>query len=107
MPVVKFVATDGNEVCLEASLGQSVMLVALQNGVDGIDAECGGSLACGTCHVYVDAAWLSKLPAASDVEDALLDDVACPRTERSRLACQLAMTAELDGLKADIPERQS
>jgi ferredoxin, 2Fe-2S len=80
------------------------MVAAIQNGIDGIEAECGGSLACGTCHVYVDDAWLARLPPASEDELAMLEEVTAPRKICSRLACQIRLVDELDGLTVRIPE---
>jgi 2Fe-2S ferredoxin len=83
-----------------------VMRSAVDLGVNGIIGECGGAAMCGTCHVLVDEQWLDRLPPMSQNEDELLDCTATPREWGSRLACQLRMTAELDGLALQLPERQ-
>lgn len=82
------------------------MLTALSSGVDGIEAECGGSCMCATCHVYVDAAWLDRLPKVQILEDEMLDDTASKRESNSRLSCQIQMTDDLDGLIVTLPETQ-
>ena len=82
------------------------MQAAIGHGVDGIVAECGGNCMCATCHVYVDADWLPRLPAMSEAEDALLDGTASERQPNSRLSCQISVTSALDGLLVNLPERQ-
>jgi 2Fe-2S ferredoxin len=82
------------------------MWAAFNNSVEGIVAECGGHAMCATCHVYVDLDWLSRVPAMDEVEDELLDDAASPRSDRSRLSCQLVLTDDMDGIVVDIPESQ-
>jgi len=82
------------------------MLGATMNGVPGIDADCGGTLSCATCHVYVDGAWLDRLPAVDETESDLLENVASERCANSRLSCQIVVTDALDGIAVDIPERQ-
>ena len=98
MPRVIFYDSNGERNELDVSIGDSLMEAAIDNDVAGIVAECGGACACATCHSYVAEAWLGKLPAISDMEDGMLDAV-LDRRANSRLACQLAMTAELDGLE--------
>jgi len=82
------------------------MLAATMNGVPGVDADCGGTLSCATCHVYVDPQWIDRLPAMDDVENDLLENTACERTANSRLSCQIIVTDELEGLSVEVPERQ-
>ena len=106
MPAVTYVSTDGGHDEVELATGTTVKDGALENGVEGIVAECGGNAMCATCHVYVDESWLEKLPARSDVEDELLDSTACERAETSRLSCQIRMTDDLDGLVVHLPEEQ-
>ncbi len=96
-----FIETDGNRREVEAPVGMSVMEIARKHGVD-IEGACEGSLACSTCHVIVDAAWVAKLaPASEDEEDML--DLAFGLTKTSRLGCQLVMKPELDGLVVKLP----
>jgi 2Fe-2S ferredoxin len=82
------------------------MAAARKNGVPGIVAECGGSLTCASCHVYVNDAWLAKLEPVGPDEDEMLDEVASPRQPNSRLSCQLRIGTELDGLEVDVPAVQ-
>ena len=78
---------------------------AVERGINGIDADCGGNCACATCHVYVDEEWLSKIPPPSPAEEATLEFVPEPR-RTSRLSCQIDVVPELDGLIVRLPERQ-
>jgi 2Fe-2S ferredoxin len=105
MPSVTFVSHTGATTTLQAANGMSVMRAAVMNGVDGIDAECGGSCACATCHVIVDEAWASRLPAASEMEKDTMELLADP-TPTSRLSCQLKLTEDLDGLVVHLPASQ-
>jgi 2Fe-2S ferredoxin len=102
---VTYIEANGTEHVVEVRCGLSVMQGARQNGVPGIDADCGGHCNCGTCHVYVDAAWKEKTGARRDLEDATLDN-AYDVGETSRLSCQIKMTDDLDGLIVRLPARQ-
>lgn len=106
MPKIIFRSADGDVREVSVDAGRSVMLGATINGVPGIDADCGGTLSCATCHVYVDKAWADRIPPVDEVESDLLENVACPRADNSRLSCQIVMTDALDGIVVDIPERQ-
>ncbi|MFC0386076.1 2Fe-2S iron-sulfur cluster-binding protein [Muricoccus vinaceus] len=106
MPDVIYVAHDGSERRVDVPAGRSVMLGAIQNGVRGIEAECGGCLACATCHVYVDPAWLDRLPPAGEDEEDMLENTAAERRPNSRLSCQITVEADLDGLRVAMPETQ-
>ena len=106
MPKVTYRQHDGSEETVEVRAGTSLMLGALTNGVDGIEAECGGSCMCATCHVYVDEAWLDKLPKVQILEDEMLDDTAAERKPNSRLSCQIEMSDALDGITVELPETQ-
>ena len=106
MPRVTFVDTDGSKREIDAAAGTSVMAVARSQGVPGIVAECGGSLTCASCHVFVDDDWVDRLPGVSDDEDDMLDEAAAGRTECSRLSCQIVLTDEFDGLVLHVPECQ-
>ena len=105
MPKITYIAFDGNETTVDAKEGMSVMQTAVNNGVDGIVAECGGACSCATCHVYVDEGWFDKLPEAQSMEKEMLDFVMSPEPT-SRLSCQIKVTAELDGLVVNTPESQ-
>ncbi len=106
MPVIHFILKDETIRAVEAKNGASVMETAIHNNVRGIDAECGGSCSCATCHVYVDDAFLHLLPAPDDMENELLDGVAAERRPGSRLSCQLAVSPALDGLIVRVPPAQ-
>jgi 2Fe-2S ferredoxin len=106
MLTITFVRPGGQRRICDASVGDSVMMVALVNGIDEVLAECGGSLSCGTCHVYVDEAKLSLLKPPSSEEDAMLDMTVAERLSTSRLSCQLKLSQRLDGLVLHLPDRQ-
>jgi len=105
MPSVRFITFDGTQHEVKASEGQSLMRVATDHSVPGIDGDCGGACACGTCHVYVDEAWADKLNAVDAMEDSMLDFTDC-RRPNSRLSCQITMVPALDGLTVSLPEGQ-
>jgi 2Fe-2S ferredoxin len=90
---------------VEVAEGLSVMEGAVRNGIPGIDADCGGGCACGTCHVFVDPAWLERTGPRTEPERDMLDALDATRPN-SRLACQLKVTTSLDGLVVAMPERQ-
>lgn len=106
MPNVTYISPDGTETTLEARDGDSVMEIAVKNGVKGIVAECGGACSCATCHVYVDDAFVAAVGEVSDLEDDMLDGAESERLPVSRLSCQIKMSAELDGLKVRIAPKQ-
>jgi len=103
---IHLVEADGRVHDLRGKLGQSLMRAAVDAAIDGIKADCGGVMTCATCHVYVDAAWLDRLPPPSADEDAMLEMTAAPRAPNSRLSCQIALAAEFDGLTATLPATQ-
>jgi 2Fe-2S ferredoxin len=105
MPSVKFISHDGVEQEVHVAAGTSVMHAAVDNGVKGILADCGGACSCATCHCYVDDAWLEKTGAADDVETQMLEFVMDPQPN-SRLSCQIIVRDELDGLVIRLPESQ-
>ena len=105
MPRVIFVQPDGSRQQIDAADGQSIMEAATNNLVPGIVADCGGGCSCATCHVYVDPAWATKLKPADDIEQAMLEGAIDPN-ERSRLSCQLRMSADLDGIVVHVPAAQ-
>lgn len=106
MPSITFISFSGMETTVEGDIGQSVMEVARRGGVAGIVAECGGSCACATCHVYVDDEWRKEAGEPAPGEADLLD-FAYARRPNSRLSCQIRLKAALDGLIVRLPERQS
>ncbi len=91
---------------IEVANGLSVMEGAIQNNIPGIDADCGGSMACATCHVYVKEDWFNKLPKKEDGEEDMLDMAYEPK-KNSRLSCQILVSDQLDGLVVDLPEKQA
>jgi 2Fe-2S ferredoxin len=105
MALVFYVAHDGSKYEADVPAGSSVMDGALNNGIDGILAECGGALSCATCHVYVDDAWVDKVSPPNEMETDMLEIVNEPK-ETSRLSCQLTVTDEHEGLVVHLPESQ-
>ena len=105
MPRIKYIAHDGTVTEVEAQSGLSVMQAAVNNGVPGIVAECGGACSCATCHVHVAPEWFSRLPPPQGTEKDMLEFAIDPRNT-SRLSCQLKITDELDGLVVHTPASQ-
>lgn len=105
MPQVTFVNVDGSSQEVHAESGTSVMQAAVDNGIDGIIAECGGACSCATCHVYVKEDWVGKLEPASDMEQGMLECAVDPKGN-SRLGCQITLSDDLDGLVVEVPETQ-
>ena len=106
MAKITYTDQKGNSKTIDVDNGLSVMEGAIQNNIPGIDADCGGSMACATCHVYVEEKWLDKLSKAEDGEIDMIDMAFEPQ-KNSRLSCQLIVTNELDGLKVTTPKKQS
>ncbi|MCG8491311.1 MAG: 2Fe-2S iron-sulfur cluster-binding protein [Sneathiellales bacterium] len=107
MPKITFIEPSGNSHIVDVSNGQTLMEVARDNNVPGIDADCGGACACSTCHVYVDTEWVEKLPGKDAMEEDMLDFAWQSDAERSRLTCQIVVCDEIDGLVVHLPERQA
>ena len=107
MAKIIFVEPSGAERAVDVADGWTLMQAATANGVDGIEAECGGSCACATCHCYVDERAMGALPAPSETELAMLENVAAERHSNSRLSCQIKVHRGLDGLVVFLPEKQS
>ena len=106
MPKITYKDSQGGNKTIEVDNGLSVMEGAIQNEIPGIDADCGGSMACATCHVYVDDIWLDKIPKAEEAEVDMIDMAFEPK-KNSRLSCQIIVSDELDGLIVTTPEKQS
>jgi 2Fe-2S ferredoxin len=106
MPKITFIEHSGQEHCVEAEVGQSVMQAATNNMIAGIMADCGGNCSCATCHVYIDPAWLDQVAAANSNEKEMLE-CALYTQENSRLSCQIPITPQLDGLVVRLPESQT
>ena len=105
MPKITYIEDNGKSHTIEVSNGLSVMEGAVQNDIPGIDADCGGGMACATCHVYVKEEWFDKLPKKEDGEEDMLDMAFEPK-QNSRLSCQVLVSDELDGLTVSIPSKQ-
>jgi 2Fe-2S ferredoxin len=106
MAKITFVTQENQEYIVEVQNGLTVMEGAVQNDIPGIDADCGGGMACATCHVYVDEKWFDKLPTKEDGEEDMLDMAFEPK-KNSRLSCQITISDDLDGLTVNIPSKQT
>jgi len=105
MPKITYLDSSGNRKEIEVQKGLTVMEGAIQNNIPGIDADCGGSMACATCHVYVKEEWFNKLNKIEDGEQDMLDMAFEPK-KNSRLSCQIIVKDELDGLVVTTPSKQ-
>lgn len=103
---VQFIHPDGRREPLQGAAGETLLDVALDNGVAGIIGQCGGGATCCTCHCWVEESWLSKLEPARRAECEMLE-YAWGRDHRSRLACQVDLTEQLHGIVVLLPEQQS
>ena len=106
MPKITYKDHQGASNTIEVENGLSVMEGAIQKEITGIDADCGGSMACATCHVYVEDKWFDKIPKAEDAEIDMIDMAFEPK-KNSRLSCQLIVSDDLEGLTVDIPSKQA
>ena len=106
MPKINYKDKDGNSKIIEVENGLSVMEGAIQNNIPEIDADCCGSMACATCHVYVEEKWFNKLPKAEEGEIDMIDMAFEPK-KNSRLSCQLIVNDDLDGLVVTTPKKQT
>ena len=105
MAKITYIDYQGNSKTIDVNNGLSVMEGAIQNEIPGIDADCGGAMACATCHVYVKEEWFDKLPKKEDGEEDMLD-MAFEPNKFSRLSCQILISDELDGLTVSMPSKQ-
>ena len=106
MAKITYIEHNGKSHTVDVSNGLTVMEGAVQNDIPGIDADCGGSMACATCHVYVKDDWFNKLPKKESGEDDMLDMAYEPK-KNSRLSCQITVSKKLDGLEVNLPEKQT
>tara|TARA_X000000368_G_C22952380_1_gene677232 strand:- start:705 stop:1025 length:321 start_codon:yes stop_codon:yes gene_type:complete len=106
MPKITYIEQSGNKKTVEVANGLTVMEGAVQNNIPGIDADCGGGMACATCHVYVKDEWLNKLTKPEDGEQDMIDMAFEPK-KNSRLSCQIIISDELEGLEVTTPAKQS
>ena len=106
MVKITYIEFNGTEHIVDVETGMTVMEGARDNNIPGIEADCGGACACSTCHVYVDASWVKRIPEKEDMEEDMLDFAYSPDENLSRLTCQIEVTDELDGLIVRMPEKQ-
>ena len=106
MAKITYVEHNGKSHTIDVKNGLTVMEGAVQNDIPGIDADCGGSMACATCHVYVKEEWFNKLPKKEDGEEDMID-MAYEPNKYSRLSCQLTVSNDLEGLTVQLPEKQA
>ena len=106
MAKITYIEHSGTSHTIEVKNGLTVMEGAVQNNIPGIDADCGGSMACATCHVYVKENWFNKLPKKEDGEEDMLD-MAYEPNKFSRLSCQLTVSDKLEGMIVNLPEKQN
>ena len=106
MAKITYIEHSGKSHTIEVQNGLTVMEGAVQNNIPGIDADCGGSMACATCHVYVKEEWFNKLPKKEDGEEDMLD-MAYEPNKFSRLSCQLTVSDKLEGMIVNLPEKQN
>lgn len=106
MPTVVYTDPSGAEHAVSETVGKSVMESAVSHGVPGVVGQCGGSLACASCHVYVEERWISRTGEVSDMEDDMLDGALAERLPESRLSCQIRLSEDLDGLRVQVAPEQ-
>ena len=105
MAKITYIEHNGKSHTVEVQKGLSIMEGAVQNNIPGIDADCGGGMACATCHVYVKEEWFDRVNKKSEGEDDMLDQAYEPN-KYSRLSCQISVTDDIDGLIVNLPEKQ-
>ena len=105
MPKITYIEHNGKKHTVDVANGLSIMEGDVQNNIPGIDADCGGAMACATCHVYVKEEWFDKVNIKSEGEDDMLDQAYEPN-KLSRLSCQISVTDDIDGLIVNLPEKQ-
>ena len=105
VPKITYIETNGNTHTVNVDNGLTVMEGAVQNNIPGIDGDCGGGMACATCHVYVKEEWYDKISEKSEGEDDMLDQAYEPN-KLSRLSCQISVTDEIEGLVVSLPKKQ-
>ena len=106
MPKITYIEHNGKNHTIEVANGLSVMEGAVLNNIPGIDADCGGSMACATCHVYVKEDWFNRLPKKENGEEDMID-MAYEPNKFSRLSCQITVSDEIDGLIVQLPKKQA
>ena len=106
MPKITYIEHNGKKHIIDVANGLSIMEGAVQNNIPGIDADCGGAMACATCHVYVKEEWFNNLPQKEQGEEDMLDMAFEPK-KNSRLSCQILVSKEIDGIVVDLPKKQT
>jgi ferredoxin, 2Fe-2S len=105
VPKITYTEANGVKHEKDVPVGYTVMQGAVQNGIPGILAECGGSCACGTCRVFVDAAWRERTGTASLAEESMLE-VHEDAVAGQRLSCQMTVAPDWEGLIVHLPAKQ-
>ena len=105
MVKITYIEKNGKTHTVDVAEGLTVMEGAVQNNIPGIDGDCGGGMACATCHVYVKDEWFNKINKKSEGEDDMIDQAYEPN-KLSRLSCQIEVTTNVDGLIVHLPEKQ-
>ena len=105
MAKITYIENNGTSHTVDVAEGLTVMEGAVQNDIPGIDADCGGGMACATCHVYVKDEWFDKINKKSEGEDDMIDQAYEPK-KNSRLSCQILVSPEIDGLEVHLPVKQ-
>ena len=105
MAKITYIENNGKSHSVDVADGLTVMEGAVQNNIPGIDADCGGGMACATCHVYVKDEWFDKINKKSEGEDDMIDQAYEPK-KSSRLSCQIQVSSDIDGLEVHLPEKQ-
>ena len=105
MAKITYIENNGKSHSVDVADGLTVMEGAVQNNIPGIDADCGGGMACATCHVYVKDEWFDKINKKSEGEDDMIDQAYEPK-KSSRLSCQIQVSPEIDGLEVHLPVKQ-
>ncbi|MCK9542163.1 MAG: 2Fe-2S iron-sulfur cluster-binding protein [Novosphingobium sp.] len=105
MGKITFISADGSRTEVQVEPGESIMRIALNAGIEGLVAECGGCLSCATCHCYVEGGWADRIPPASAEEEVMVE-CAIDVRDTSRLSCQIQFTEEMDGIEIEIPATQ-
>jgi len=105
MGSITFIEHNGTQHAVDIEEGKSLMQIAMDNGVPGVDADCGGACACGTCHVIVDSDWINTTGSATDEENLMLD-LTPEKAGSSRLSCQISTSVAMDGMVVRLPEFQ-
>ena len=105
MAKITYIENSGEKHIVEVQKGLTVMEGAVANNVPGIDADCGGGMACATCHVYVKDEWFDKINKKTEGEDDMLDQAYEPK-KNSRLSCQITVSDKIEGLVVHLPEKQ-